>query len=353
MKKTTNIKELAIISGFSQSTVSRVINNHPNVNERTRKIIQDVIENTGYQPNTVARCLIGGRTRVLGLVIPMTYSSLFTDPFFSLLSQGISSTCTINNYTLMLWLIEPDHEKRANDNILNNRIIDGIIVASNVIDDPLIGGLIDRGVPLVQVGRNDCPGVSSVDADNIHGAMQVVKHLVSIGRRQIATITGQMELYSGVDRLAGYKRGLVESSLPILDERIAFGNFTEESGYNQTKLLLAKSKFDGLFVASDTMAFSAIQALHEAGLRVPEDVAVVGFDDIPAAAHNHIPLTTIRQPIQKMGSIAAQTLIDQLEQKDTSTARRIILPTELVIRDSTKKSAFSNHYAPDKVQTTT
>jgi len=349
----TTIKEIAKLAGVSRSTVSRVLNDDVNVSDQTRVKVQTIINKTGYQPSPVARSLISGRTQVLGLVVPMVVSSLFRDPFFSILAQGISSTCTLNNYTLMLWLIEPHSEQRSYDNILNNRLIDGLIVSSSKIGDRLIERLIEKKTPLVQVGRNDCPDISSVDADNIHGAMQAVNHLVSIGRRQIATITGQMELYSGVDRLAGYKRGLAESSLPILDERIAFGNFTEESGYNQTKLLLAKSKFDGLFVASDSMAFSAIQALLEAGLRVPEDVAVVGFDDIPAAAHNQIPLTTVRQPIQKMGSIAAQTLIDQLEQKDTSTARRIILPTELVIRDSTKKSVFSNHYAPEVTQTAT
>ena len=315
--------------------MSRVINNHPNVNERTRKIIQDVIENTGYQPNPVARSLISGRTRVLGLVIPMTYSSLFTDPFFSLLSQGISSTCTINNYTLMLWLIEPDHEKRANDNILNNRIIDGIIVASNVIDDPLIDGLIDRGVPMVQVGRNKYPNVSSVDADNIHGAITAVRHLVNNGRRRLATVSGPMNRYSGQDRLTGFKQGLLEKGLPVLEERIAYGDFSERSGYAQTKILLSRSTFDGLFVASDMMAFGAIRAIQDGGYRIPEDIAVVGFDDLPATARFQLPLTTIRQPIHQMGSIAAQTLIDQLENNGTATSRRIILPTELIVRETT------------------
>src|SRR6056297_2472769 len=164
----TTIKEIAKLAGVSRSTVSRVINNDPNVSDRTREKVQTIIDKKGYRPNPVARSLISGRTHVLGLVIPMAFSSLFTDPFFSLLSQGISSTCTANNYTLMLWLIEPDYEKRANDNILNNRLIDGIIVASNVIDDPLIEGLIARKVPLLQIGRNNCPDVSSVDADNVH-----------------------------------------------------------------------------------------------------------------------------------------------------------------------------------------
>jgi LacI family transcriptional regulator len=348
----TTIKEIAKIAGVSRSTVSRVLNNDENVNDRTRTKVQAIIDKMAYQPSPVARGLITGRTRVLGLVVPIFVSSLFKDPFFSLLAQGISSACTLNNYTLMLWLIETNHEKRIYENILNNRLIDGIIVASSKIGDPLIEGLVHRKMPLVQIGRNDCPEISSVDVDNIHGAMMAVRHLVSIGKHKPATITGQMELYSGIDRLTGFKRGLQDNHLPIVNERIAFGDYTEESGYTQTKILLSKVKFDGLFVASDMMAFGAIQAIQEAGLRIPEDIAVVGFDDVPAAARYQTPLTTIRQPIQQLGSIAAQTLIDQLEHNDTGTPRCIILPTELRIRESSMKSEYPNRYPQIPIQTT-
>ncbi len=334
----TTIKEIAKIAGVSRSTVSRVINNDPNVSGKTRAKVQAIIDEMEYEPNPVARSLIGGRTRVLGLVIPMTFSSLFTDPFFSLLSQGISSTCTANNYTLMLWLIEPDYEKRANNKILNNRLIDGIIIASNMIDDPLIEGVIDRKIPLVIIGRNNSSDVCSVDADNVHGAMMAVRHMISIGRKNLATITGHMDRYSGRDRLSGFKSGLQENNLPVLEERIAFGDFTEKGGYLQTKLLLSRTEFDGLFVASDLMSFGAIRAIQEAGLKVPDDIALVSFDDIPASARYQPPLTTIRQPIHQMGSIAAQTLIDQLESDDTVAPRRIILPIKLVIRETSVKT---------------
>lgn len=347
----TTIKEIAKIAGVSRSTVSRVLNNNENVSDRTRAKVQAIIDEKGYQPNPIARSLISGRTRVLGLVIPMFVSSLFKDPFFSLLSQGISSVCTMNNYTLVLWLIAPDYETRTCDNILNNRLIDGIIVASSKINDPLIDGLVSRKIPLVQVGRNNYKDVSSIDADNIQGSIVAVRHLVSIGRKKLATITGQMEIYSGVDRLTGFKNGLLENNLPILDERIAYGDFTEESGYQQTKNLLSRTDFDGLYVASDMMTFGAIRALQEAGLKVPEDIAVVGFDDIPGAAHYQPPLTTVRQPIQQMGSIAAQTLIDQLEKKETAIPRRIILPTELMVRGTTLKFDSFDQYSQHATET--
>jgi len=331
----TTIKEIAKLAGVSRSTVSRVINHDPNVSEQTRRKVQAIIDELGYQPNPVARSLISGRTHVLGLVIPMTYSNMFTDPFFGLLAQGISSTCTANNYTLMLWLIEPDYEKRVNDNILNNRLIDGMILASNMIKDPLIEGLIARNVPLVQIGRNNYPDISSVDADNIYGAMTAVRYLLSIGRKNLATVTGNMDLYSGRDRLTGFQQELQEHNLPICEDRIVFGDYTEIGAYEQTKLLIKQASFDGLFVASDIMSFGTLQALQEAGLRVPEDVALVSFDDIPAAARHKPALTTVRQPIHQMGAIAAQTLIDQLDSKHSLTHRRIILPTELILRETT------------------
>lgn len=338
----TTIKEIAKIAGVSRSTVSRVINNDPNVSEQTRAKVQEIIDKMDYEPNPVARSLMSGKTRVVGLVIPMVFSSLFTDPFFSLLSQGISSTCTANNYTLMLWLIEPDYEKRTKNKIFNNHLIDGIIVASNMINDPLITGLIHRKMPLVIIGRNDSQEVSSVDVDNVHGATMAVNHLVSIGRKNLATITGHMDRYSGRDRLSGFKRGLQENGLPIIEDKIAFGDFTEEGGYLQAKLLLSRTEFDGIFVSSDLMSFGAIRAIQEAGLKIPDDIALVSFDDIPAAARYQPPLTTVRQPIHQMGSIAAQTLIDQLESNDAVKPRRIILPTDLIIRETSVKTARIN-----------
>ncbi len=330
----TTIKEIAESSGVSHSTVSRVLNNDPNVSDETRARVQAIIDELDFQPDSAAQNLTNGHTRVLGLVIPMAFSSLFTDPFFSMLSQGISATCTANDYTLMLWLIEPEAEKRTNNNILNNRLIEGVIFASNLIGDPLIEGLLARKIPMVVIGRNDNPQISTVDVDNIYSAIAAVQHLVDMGRKKLATITGDIQRFSGRDRLTGFKRGLEKNSLPILNENIAFGDFTEESGYLQAKHLLAQADFDGIFIASDLMAFSAIRAFREAGLNVPEDIAVVSYDDTPEASSHKPSLTTIRQPIPQLGSTAAQMLIDQLENDSLSTPQRVILPTELIIRET-------------------
>ena len=334
----TTIKEIAKLSGVSRSTVSRVLNDDPNVNANTRAKIQAIIKEVGYQPSPVARSLISGRSRVLGLVIPTLFSHLASDPFFSLLAQGISLFCNTNDYTLILWLVEPDYEEQTRQKILENRLVDGIIVASNAIDDPLIQGLVNQNMPLVQVGRSSIPSVSSVDADNVNGAILAVEHLVSIGRTKLATITGPMDRYSGQDRLEGFKQGLQAHNLPFSNDRVGCGDFTEEGAYQQTKVLLSRTQFDSLFVASDVMAFGAIQAILEAGLQVPVDVAVIGFDDLPEAGRHHPSLTTIRQPIQQMGVAAAKTLIQEIESKTDTSPMRHILPVELIPRESTHLS---------------
>jgi LacI family transcriptional regulator len=331
----TTIIEIARLAGVSRSTVSRVLNDDPNVNSRTRAKVQAVIDELGYQPSPVARSLIGGRSHVLGLVLPTFYSRLVTDPFFSILAHGISSGCNANDYTLMLWLVDPDYEKRTRNNILNNRLIDGIIVASNVIDDPLIQRLVDQKTPVVQVGRNSNPNISSVDADNVAGARLAAEHLLNLGRKRLATITGPIDRFSGQDRLAGFRQGLAEKNLDLPEVRIAYGDFTEEGGYLQAKALLSRTQFDGLFAASDVTAFGAIRAIRETGLKVPENVAVIGFDDLPSCLRHTPPLTSIHQPIHQMGVVAAQTLIDQLESKEAFSPQRVILPVELIERAST------------------
>lgn len=327
------INEIAEIAGVSPSTVSRVINNDPTVSKQTRTRVQAIIDKLHYDPKPITRSLTNEHKRVIGLVIPTAFSSLFTDPFFSPLSQGISTVCTANDFTLMLWLIKPEAEKRK-INIINSKLVEGIIVASNMIDDPLIDFLLSQKIPLVTVGRNDNPLVNSVDSDNIQGAMLAVQHLVDTNRKKLATITGNIYLFCGRDRLSGFKNGLEKNDLPILEENIAYGDFSEESGYKQAKRLLAQADFDGLFAASDMIAIGAIRAIQEAGLKVPQDIALVGFDDTAGASSYQPALTTVRQQTYKLGSTAAELMIDLLESENTPAPRQIVLPTELIVRET-------------------
>ncbi len=174
-----------------------------------------------------------------------------------------------------------------------------------------------------------------MEADNITGARLAAEHLLNNGRKPIGDHHRPIDRFSGQDRLAGFRQGLKDHDLDLPEERIVYGDFTEDGGYFQAKTLLSQTQFDGLFAASDVTAFGAVRAIREAGLRVPEDVAVIGFDDLPSCLRHNPPLTTIHQPIHQMGFVAAQTLIDQLESKAAFSPQRIILPVELIQRAST------------------
>ena len=327
------LDKIAEVAKVSRSTVSRVINNDPNVSEKTRTRVQEVIRQLNFQPNRAARSLAGGRTHVLGLVIPMGVSRLFTDPYFPILIQSVSSTCNARDYSIMLWLAEPEYERKMISQILYNGLMDGIIVSSMLLDDPLVKALIAGRLPFILVGRS--PGdecACTVDVDNLDGARQAVTHLLNNGRRRIATITGPQTMIAGRDRLEGYLTALQKSALTPGPEWIVDGDFTEAGGYNAARQLLPHRP-DAIFAASDSMAFGALRALQEANLRVPEDIALVGFDDLPFAAHTNPPLTTVRQPIQNTGVLAVEALIDRIENPDAEP-RQAILPTELVIRAS-------------------
>lgn len=327
------LEEVAKRAGVSRSTVSRVINHQPSVSEEVRQRVWEVIRQTDYHPNLAARSLASQRSNVIGLVIPMGVSRLFVDPFFPILIQGVTSTCNAKDYSVMLWLAEPEYERRMISQIFSNGLIGGVIIASMLMDDSLVSALSASTLPFTLVGRHPTLDfVSYVDADNHSGAREAVARLLRTGRKRVATITGPQNMIAGYDRLQGYLAALRERGIPFAPELVAYSDFSEMGGYEATKKLILAHP-DGIFAASDSMAVGALRALREARLRVPHDVALIGFDDIPFAAHMEPPLTTIRQPIFQIGAVAAENLIQHIED-GSSQPSRLILPTELVIRSS-------------------
>jgi LacI family transcriptional regulator len=334
----TTLEEIARQAGVSRSTVSRVMNDHPSVDQDTRARVRSVAERLNYQPNVAARSLAVGRTNVIGLVIPMGVSALFTDPYFPLLIQGITSACNANEHSVMLWLAEPEYERRTIRQVLQGGLIDGVILASALMEDPMLEALLRRGLPFIMVGRLPTDNqISYVDVDNVNSAREMVAYLLRLGHRRVATIAGPTNMIAGSDRLEGYRLALRNRGLTPDPALIVEADFTEEGGYVAMQRLLPQAP-NAVFVASDAMAIGAMRALRDAGLRVPDDIAIAGFDDIPMAARTEPTLTTVRQPIQRMGSLAAETLIDMISHPHPQP-RRIILPTELVIRES----SGSNH----------
>lgn len=330
---TLTLEDIADMCGVSRSTVSRVINGDLNVSERTRQNVLDVIHKYNFQPNLAARGLAMGHTRVLSLVIPKGVQAIFEESFFAMLIQGVSTRCNVLDYSVMLWLAEPEYERRMITKILYNGLADGVIVASMLKDDTIIDSLRQNKLPFILIGRHPAyDELSYLDVDNRGGAYQAVNHLLRLGRRRVATITGPQNMIAGLHRYQGYLDAHHDRHVAVIPELIAEADFTEAGGYDSMQRLLLH-KPDAVFVASDTMALAAIKVIKEHGLRIPDDIAVVGFDDIPQVSRISPKLTTVRQPITRIGAVAADSLIDMIETGST-LPRQMILPAELIIRDS-------------------
>jgi len=333
MKRLT-LEEVGKLAGVSRATVSRVINNPEGVTPELRRRVERVIAETGYQPNLAARSLVSRRSNILGLIIPSVARFLFTDPYFPSLIQGISSACNTNGYTLSLFLFNTrEEEQQAYKRALGTGLIDGLIVTAEQMEAPFIPELIERQIPFVYIGRPMHPErISFVDVDNVGGAFTATNHLIQLGCQRIATIGGPLSTAVGLDRREGYHKALTEHNMPVDENLMTFGDYSHDSGYTGMKRLLPH-KPDAVFCASDMMAVGALQALHEAGLRVPDDVSVIGFDDLPPAVNAAPQLTTVRQPVQQCGLAAVETLIDLLE-TGLEPPRHLIFQTELIIRAS-------------------
>ena len=328
------LEEVARLSGVSRSTVSRVINQQPNVSQDIRQRVQAVIEDTGYQPNLAAQTLVSKRSWMIGLVLPRSVSSFFTDPYFPRLLQGIALGCNQYDYTLGLFLVgSKEDEEKILPRVSRKGMLDGVLIQSGQIGDQLIDRLVNLDLPVVVVGSPlHSAEVSFIDVDNINGAYNAVSHLIRQGYQRIGTITGLKGGAATADRLEGYKKALIERGRNPDQSLITEGDFTEAGGYYAMQQLLP-AKPDAVFAASDLMAIGAMRAVREAGLKIPQDVAFVGFDDVTIATYSDPPLTTIRQPIARFGINAVEILIDLIE-NGIKPARRIIMDTELIIRDS-------------------
>ncbi|MFN8470979.1 MAG: LacI family DNA-binding transcriptional regulator [Anaerolineae bacterium] len=335
MPSSLHIEQIAQLAGVSRSTVSRVLNNHPSVRPEVRERVLRVIEENDYAPRAAARSLASRRTQVIGLLITRSAGTIFSDPFFGFVIQGVAEAAQRRGYFLMLSMITADMEPNFYNRILKSGHFDGLVMLSSDIDDPILPLLIRDQANLVLIGRHPFfHNVASVDVDNREGAREGVAHLIKLGHRRIGCITGYLQMVAALERRDGYKQALLEAGIPIHPELIVNGDFSQESGYNRMRDLLALPvRPSAVFVSSDTMAVGALRAIHEAELDVPDDIAMVGFDDLPAASYANPPLTTVYQPIAQLGTAAVELLIDGFDDPQ----RRLVkerLPTHLVVRAS-------------------
>jgi len=332
-RKRPTIAEVAREAGVSSQTVSRVINNRPDVSPETRQRVQLVIRRLGYQPSALARGLASRRTRTLGLI-----TADFSDYFFTQVIAGAEVEARKHDYFFMLGSTERNPQDEPEYiRLLTEHHVQGILFArpSTEPDNRHLLGLLRDGVPVVTTAYH-LPGaeLTVVDVDNEDGAQQATRYLLECGRRQIAMIAGPTTWKSVNDRSQGYRLALEEASVAYDPGVVADGDWAYASGYQAIQEILARGlSFSGLFAQNDQMAIAAIRALREAGRRVPQDVAVVGYDDIPAAEYCDPPLTTIRQPMREVGEVATRLLIQAIE-KPEITQGEVLLKAELIRRCS-------------------
>nr|WP_207205471.1 LacI family DNA-binding transcriptional regulator [Microbacterium protaetiae] len=331
MRQAVTIEEVAAAAGVSRSTVSRVVNGSTAVSPSALEAVQRAIADLKYVPNRAARSLASRQTLAIGLVVPEDTTRFFGDPFFASIVSGINERLVRSDYVLNLFIAsdDPGHKMTS---YMRGGNVDGAIIVSHHTSDTFVDR-IAATMPVVYGGRpvREREGDHYVDVDNIAAGRDATSYLISRGHRRIATITGPTTMAAAVDRLEGYRRALQAAGLP--EGASEDGAFSSDGGADaMRRILAAGERPDAIFVASDLMARGAMTVLAEAGLRVPDDVAIVGFDDSPVAISVSPQLTTMRQPSFEQGQTMAGLLLDILAGKNPPHGT--ILTADLVVRAS-------------------
>ncbi|MFJ8504540.1 LacI family DNA-binding transcriptional regulator [Streptomyces avermitilis] len=338
------LEAVAARAGVSRATVSRVVNGGDGVREPLVARVRQAVEELGYVPNQAARSLVTKRHDAVAVVIAEPETRVFADPFFALQLRGISKELTAHDCQLVLLLTEGRDDHARVGRYLAGGHVDGALVFSLHLDDPLPGLIRGAGVPTVFGGRpgwgegtRDAAPAVFVDCDNRGGARAAVRHLVGLGRTRVAHLTGPLDQTSAVDRLDGFRDVMADAD-PRL---VAQGDFTPAGGERAMRELLERCPdVDAVFAANDLSASGALRVLREQGRRVPEDVALIGFDDmLPVAEQTDPPLTTVRQDIEEMGRLMARLLLRGLDRRGDEAGpdgapAGVVLPTTLVRRAS-------------------
>ncbi|MFI9817852.1 LacI family DNA-binding transcriptional regulator [Saccharothrix variisporea] len=323
-RRPVTLEEVARVAGVSRATVSRVVNGVATVDRELRQVVEKAISTTGYVPNRAARSLVTRRAGAIGLVLPDEDRTVH-DPYFGRVVSGVLPVIRPLGVQLVL---TASHEQVVDD--IRQGRLDGVILIHTHDADPLPRLLTRANLPVVLAARPGKPvPITYVDVDQAAGAALAVDHLVARGARRLATVTGPLERTPGQDRLRGFREAVARHGLP--EPAVVHGDFTREGGAAAARGLPAD--VDGLFVASDLMASGVLPVLRQRGLRVPQDVRVVGFDDSPPALECDPPLTTVRQPVEDMAAEMVRLLVERVERPDRPTSSVVFDPT-LVVRES-------------------
>lgn len=334
----TTLEKIAEIAGVSRSTVSRVVNGDPRVSTAARERVEAVISERHYVPNAAARSLASRRTRIIGLLISPSVGVILSDPFFVDLIQGAVRASNDSEYILTILMETGDSPKSADRiyrRFIRSRHVDGVVILSSVVEDPIVERLKGDNFPFVLIGRHPHHAVNFVDIDNRLAAREAVTHLLEHGYRRIGILNGPSNMIASIDRYAGYVNALQEAGHTPDPALTVYADFTRRGAYRAMTRLLDQlvSPPDAMFVSSDTMASGVLQALRDHDLRVPEDVAVMGFDGLDEALVSQPILSTVHQPIRELGAEGVRALIELLEHPEHAPIHRF-LPFHLQTRRS-------------------
>jgi len=325
------IRDVAQRAGVSITTVSHVINETRFVSPELRQRVQSVMAELDYQPNALARSLRRKQTHTLGMILPDS-----ANPFFAEIARAIQRASFARGYSIILCNSDGDLDKElVYANVLMEKQVDGIIFVAAGLSTEHIQAIRDRDVPVVIVDR-DLPHVEAdaVLSDNLGGGYAATTHLLQLGRRRIGCITGPSDVTPSADRVMGYRQALAEYGIPVDEALFQRGDFQFAGGAAAMHYFLSLSEPpDAVFACNDLMAIGAMRVATAYGQRMPEDLAIVGFDDVPLASYSNPPLTTVAQPKQEMSELAIDLLMTRIAGQDMPPQRRV-LPTRLVVRHS-------------------
>jgi DNA-binding LacI/PurR family transcriptional regulator len=328
----TTIDDVARRAQVSRATVSRVLNNNHRVDESLRRRVLEAVQALGYQPNHVARRLRAQSSTVIGLII-----SDIQNPYFLSVVRGVEDAAYANRMSIVLCNSDEDTAKQKLylQVMESERVAGLILVPTSSVDSAGLERLQQIGIPVVLLDRSvNGLQVDVVKVDNVRGAYDAVRHLIDLGHRRLGTLAGSLHLSTGYERYQGYRNALSAAGMPVDETLVKYGDFKTESGYRLThELMSLPQPPDAIFAANNMMALGALRALRELAVRIPEEIRLVSFDDMPWSGELYSPLTSVSQPTYELGQDAVRLLLNRIARRD-APYRTVMLQTQLVVRES-------------------
>ena len=341
-----NIKDVARIAGMSTASVSIVLNDKykGQISEDNRKRILEAVKKLGYTPHRYGRALKLQKSEIAGYAMAFSMQYIFSDPYFHETIVTMEKKLREYSYSLLFFALTP---QEGNKHILQmngqGSLLDGIIIEAPPEKDTFIAELEQKKIPVVIIGNHpDGAGLCSVDVDNVEAGVKATEHLIGLGRKSIGFISGPLAFGNAQDRLSGYRKALIDRDMPVMPGLVQEGDFSIESGYEAMKKILDQGgcKADGIVAGNDLMAIGAMNLIKDRGLKIPEDIAVVGFNNTSLSQHYEPALTTVNIPAKEIAQKAVEMLIAVMKGNGDCAAtdrKRIVIDTELIIRESTRK----------------